>query len=251
MGYGKDGLLIILIDNRAGSFDLVQYFPPESCQLTRLTSGDAAFFGYGPDGPYTLPVGIELKSIGDILACFYTGRFLNGQLPGMTELYRRIYLVIYGDWRDGADGLLETLAWTDGKPTWVTMRPKTLYRAFDNWLNSITESTNVIVKRAITKKEAAAQIWDLYSFWSKDYEQHKSLFRFDKSHIPPTIKRPSLKRLILGLLPGVGWKKSGPADEHFKSIVELVMAEEDEWIKIPGIGKTLAKQIVTAFRESY
>jgi len=58
----------VLIDDRAGSQDLIRYSPLDSTsELTRLDAGDALITGNGPDDSI-LTIGIELKTIADLLS---------------------------------------------------------------------------------------------------------------------------------------------------------------------------------------
>jgi excinuclease UvrABC nuclease subunit len=47
-------------------------------------------------------------------------------------------------------------------------------------------------------------------------------------------------------LPGVGVERSGAVAAHFPSVKAMVDARAEEWMMVPGIGKTLAARITTA-----
>jgi ERCC4-type nuclease len=240
---------MMLIDDRAGSVELIPLLPPELVSKRRLESGDIAFFGYGPEGPYTLPIGIEYKTTKDALQCMHDGRLTGEQMPGMSDIYSRVYIVIEGQIREGPDGVLQFLEWRNRKPVWIAYS-KTSYRQFDNWLNSVAEVGRVIIKRSVDRVESAAQILNLYYFWAKDYEQHLSVFKLHKSQEPARLTRPSTKRRMAAAIPGVGDKLSGRVADHFDNVVEMVNAEVDAWQKVNGIGKTKASEIYKSLRES-
>src|SRR3990167_1311571 len=95
---------MILVDNRAGSVDLAKYPVLQPMTLCQLDSGDVCFSGHGPDGDES--IGIELKSIDDLVGSLDTGR-MQTQLRRMTVDYTRVYLLFYGEYREGSDGALQ------------------------------------------------------------------------------------------------------------------------------------------------
>ena len=239
---------MILIDYRQGSKELVKYMPPNIVQTVTLDGGDVAWFGNGPEGLCTLACGLEYKTVGDAVSCMINKRFVGEQFPKMVAMYKRIYLLIEGEYRAGADGRLEVPRWNNNHKSWVAQYAHVSYKQFDNWQNSLTETGKVIIKRSIDRAESAAQCLDLYNFWTKDYESHSSLFAFDKSQLPPMIHKPSVKRLMFAQIPGVGWELSKRAEDKFETPYDGITAGEEQWEQISGIGKQKAKNIVKALR---
>lgn len=234
---------------KGSSLDLIPYLPPELVSQRRLESGDVAFFGHGPEGHFTVPIGIEYKKITEALDSFITKRFVGEQYPKMSALYQRIYFVIEGEYKEGPDGTLVVPRWRDGKQQWISHGWKTSYRQFDNWINSLTETGKIRFKHSRDTAESASQVLDLYYMWTKDYNSHKTLFSFDRSQLPPLITCPTTKRLVAAQLPGMGWELSMRADEHFPTIVDMVNAPEATWAEIQGIGKKKASKIFRSLRE--
>jgi hypothetical protein len=107
---------LILIDQSAGSRDLILYPPLDNPSLAALTSlslspdtkssVDIQFTGQGPDDPLTIV--IEFKSLSDLLSSIFTGRIQDTQIPAMREQGDICWLLFYGDYRCGEDGNLET-----------------------------------------------------------------------------------------------------------------------------------------------
>ena len=63
----------VLVDDRAGSVDLVKYQPlKRSAELTRLRAGDVLIVGNGPGGRPVL-VGIEFKTVADLIQSIDNG----------------------------------------------------------------------------------------------------------------------------------------------------------------------------------
>jgi excinuclease UvrABC nuclease subunit len=48
---------------------------------------------------------------------------------------------------------------------------------------------------------------------------------------------------------GIGWGKSKAVEDFFPSVMDMVMASEKDWRKIPGIGKEIAKIAVEEIRK--
>jgi ERCC4-type nuclease len=243
-------LCVILVDDRAGSEALVPLLPPDLTKMLRLESGDVAFFGHSPEGQFTWPIGIEYKTVSETIQCITSRRFVGEQYPKMADLYKRIYFLMEGEIKEGPNGLLLIRNWSGGKPTWASYGWSVTYRQFDNWMNSLTETGNVIFKRSADRKESAAQVLNLYHLWTKDYDQHNTLFAFDKSQLPPTIEQPSLLRLMAAQIPGIGWKRSKEVEKHFSSPYEAFTAEEDVWVQVNGIGPTIAKRVVQLLKKN-
>jgi ERCC4-type nuclease len=241
---------VILVDPRQGSIDLIPLIPPELVKKIHLDSGDAMFFGHGPEGPYTLPIGVEYKTVKETIQTITSKRFVAEQYPKMTRLYSRIYYIMEGECKEGPDGKLLVRTWYKGKPDWISHGWNLTYRQWDNWQTSLTETGKVIFKRSRDRNESANQLTNLFHCWTKNYAEHSSLFAFDKSQLPPLLVEPSLVRLVAAQLPGIGWKRSETVCKRFSSVYEMVTAGEDVWMEIPGIGKTLAKRLYQTLRYS-
>lgn len=238
---------MILIDGRAGSVDLIPLLPPDITKKVTLEGGDAAFFGYGPEGPYTFPIGLEYKTVNDALDCMHDGRLVSEQLPKMSEQYKRVYLLIEGQYKASPEDELLVGRWKASQFTWSSFS-KTTYTQFDNWLNSLVEIGRVTVKRSIDRPESAQQVHNLYKFWCKDYESHSSLLKFNKDREPYKFKQPNSKEIIARQLPGVGHDLAAKASEVFTTPLDLANATEEQWQQIHGIGKRKAKTIYQFWR---
>ena len=72
----------MLIDDRAGSRDLIKYEPVRSTgELCRLDSADVCLTGNGPND--AVLIGVEVKSIWDLISSINTGRLQATQIPAM------------------------------------------------------------------------------------------------------------------------------------------------------------------------
>lgn len=237
-------------NGKGSSLDLIPLLPPEMTSRRRLEAGDVAFFGHGPEGHFTIPIGVEYKKIGDAIDSFVTKRFVGEQFPKMTNLYQRIYLLIEGEYAEGPDGTLVVPRWHKGRKDWVSYGWTITYRMFDNWQNSLVESGKVRIKRSLTTAESASQVLDLYRMWTKDYSEHKSLFSFDRSQLPPLITQPSTERLIAAQLPSIGWELSSRIADSCPSMCHMVDVSEEAWQQVNGIGKKKATKIYNTIHKN-
>jgi NAD-dependent DNA ligase len=53
---------------------------------------------------------------------------------------------------------------------------------------------------------------------------------------------------VAALLPGIGWGKSAAVENKFKTVLDMVAADQRDWETIPGIGPTIAKRAVDSLR---
>lgn len=235
---------MILIDDRAGSKDLVSHSPlDELGTLCRLDSADVAFPGNGPGGAIT--VGVEVKSIFDLISSADTGRLQATQLPAMQRDYDAIYLLYYGLYRPHPNNHSLQL-YRRGK--WVNHslgKRAVPYGYVESFLLTL-ESTGLHTKRTGSIEEAAQWLGCLYRWWSKPWSKHRGLHTFDNSRnlaMPEVSPELRIRARVAAQLPGVGYEKAMAAARHFATVSEMVNASADDWQEVPGIGKVLAKSI--------
>lgn len=239
---------MILVDDRAGSKELVRYLSqPHS--LARLTAGDAAFTGEGADGE-PVSVGIEHKTISDLCSCIDNGRFAGTQLPGLLAEYDYPYLMVEGVWRsDPESGVLQTRkgkGWSGmqyGQRSWM-------YSEVMGWLNTMSVVCGIRIIFTGSKTDSGRVISNLYSWWGKPWDRHTAHLQLDLSRMGARKRKevelvpPTLVRRVAVALPGVGWGKSKEIEDEFHSVREMCEADEKRWMKVKGIGKKLARAIV-------
>lgn len=230
---------MILVSSAVGSNTLHEAPPLAAlgATLTPLDSADVAFVGNGVDGPVT--IGVEVKSIADVLASLVNGRLngVDGQLARMVDTYDVRWLVVYGLTRPNpTTGALQvattwpqkhnprhlTLAWSDyggDGATGKTSRRRALtYDYLEKFLVSPSfVELGVLVKRCVDADEVPSWIAALYSTWQKPYADHRCLHTFDQSRRdlvskPPTMKPPTRRELQVAAtaftLPGLGYERS-------------------------------------------
>lgn len=257
---------MIYVDPRIGSGDLAPLLSSLGCpvEVQHLDFADCMFLGNGPDGAPT-PIGVEVKKLNDVLQCITSGRFLGHQLPGLLRDYEHVWLVVEGLYRaNPVDGTLEIRLGRDWRPVGHG-KQQWMFSAFDKWLTKLEVKANVHVRRTANRDETARTVGALYNWW-QDSDSH-SLDQLDRTaqialetHVANSKQhegmwlgqrvKPTLARRFAAELPGIGIRMSGGVATHFGSVRTMVNAEEREWLRIPGIGKTLARRIVSEINES-
>lgn len=251
--------MTILIDDRAGSRDLIRHPPldspdPNLVTLCRLTSADVCFTGNGPTGP--LMVGVEVKSISDFLSSTRNGRLASTQLTAMIEDYRVRWLLLYGTHRCGRWGRLEILQEErDPRPRCARPRESTEaaaplmvwnpakigakeieFATFKKWLCAIS-TQGFTYDHVHSPAEAAVWLHSLYTWWQKPWHQHDLFRTFDNSRTLPLIPNLSpaieARAIVAAKLPArIGFKMALAAARHFPSIRAMVNATAQEWAEV-------------------
>jgi len=238
---------VILIDDRIGSSHLGDHLRPGILHsLTRLEYADCMWAGNGPTGS-TL-VGVELKTLSDLLSSMQSGRLMGHQLIGMAQEFPYRYLVVEGSWRTDQDtGTLET--WRPGG--W---RPFTLGnrrftgRELEAFLVAVgaVAGTHVIQTRG--RAHTGEWVSTCYSWWQKEWKRHQTTSAWktiSEEGAPKNafLVRPNIVMRVAKEIDGVGWDRARKLGERYSSVLELALATEDELMTVDGIGKKVAAEI--------
>lgn len=239
----------ILIDDRDGSREFMALDPIRAIgELTRLDSADACIVGNGADG--TILVGVEIKSIWDLLSSMGTGRLQATQIPAMLDTYQVNWLLYYGEYRPGDDGRLMLRKGAGWKSMKLGKRPVP-YGYLESFLCDMA-AIGFNIKHTHDVRTAAVWLGALHRWWSKRWTDHKGMRTLDHSReislMPGMTPEIHLRAKVAAQLPGVGFERAISAARHFASVVDMVTATSDEWARIPGIGKVIGKAIATAVR---
>lgn len=240
---------MIQIDERQGSVELASLFPPGiPTVIGRLEYGDYAFLGNGPEDE-PVSIGVERKGIRDLLNSMVTGRLVGHQLIGLVNNYHYVYIVVEGIWRfNPSDGMMEEHSNGGWIPIQLGSR-RFMAREVLAFLHTLMVKTGVMVFYSGTRRETVQVVSMLHGWWSnKSWDEHTAHLGLVKQHksaegAVELVKAPLIRRLAAEL-PGIGWQKSREVARHFGSVMEMVLASEREWRRIPGIGKILAEKIV-------
>lgn len=248
----------MIIDPRTGSEDLARPLAALGVpvQLMQLEFGDAAWLGLGP-GKRQVPVGVEVKKLGDLLQCIRDDRYVGHQLKGLKETYEVRHLLVEGLVTAGEERELLTFK----KGVW--RRPYEgstwMYEAFRNWTLTQQYRSGIHVDFTPDRRGTVAWLAGCFHWWTeKTYEEHRSheglyfkpMVPGDNSDIMDPITDQTMRRMLVaqGIMRGVGYEKAKAAAERFRSVEQMYWADEVEWRNVPGFGKKLAAQMFKAFR---
>lgn len=238
-----------LLDPRAGSKSLEEPLKQIGVpvQMEQLVAGDASFIGRGP-GDRPVSIGVEYKTLGDLLSCIVSGRFADVQLPGLRQAYELSWLLVEGIWRPGPNGELHTFTygkWQSAPWTSKTWRIGDL----NHWLTTMEVIGGVHIARTASRVESAYWLKSLYSWWTakqfEDHNSHRALKDPTLASNPFRVDVPLVER-VAACLPGIGPKRATAVAEHFGSVSTLANAGVEAWEEIDGIGKTTASKVVAA-----
>jgi ERCC4-type nuclease len=260
----------IYIDDRAGSgldrtrdsTGCLADYPPldRLATVTRLAAGDVCFAGNGPAG--RVVVGVEVKSVADLMSSVATGRLQDTQLRPLLEGHQVSWLLVYGDYRPAGDDGHRLEVWHSRASRWVRgkfgssddARPIPYTYLEDRAVFDLT-AVGVHVKQVHDLREAAVWVAALHRWWSQPWEAHKGLHVVDTTQersLLPGMTKSELKVLRLVMkLPGIGLDRARAVMRHFPTVLSMMTADANEWREVPGVGETISKDLVRFVRERY
>jgi ERCC4-type nuclease len=236
----------VKVDNRAGSERLIPYLRDlgVSVEPGILPAGDVEILGNGPDGP--LLIGCEHKVIEDVVACMRDGRFAE-QARAMADYYNVRWLCVEGELAVGSGGLLSVRRGSK----WFELPGKVRYQELASWLLTMVQCGGTLLQRTKDKPESALWLRSLELWWTaKEWEDHRA---HQDWYTPPGIGNPfKPQRLVVraaALLPGIGVGRAEKVGDHFGTMKKMCCNSQEEWVKIPGVGKVIAAKVVKAIEE--
>lgn len=224
--------------------------PCESCELPY---GDACFEGRGLKGPVS--VGIERKTLNDMLNCIDDARYSGHQYIGMGKLYSpgHAFMCLEGMWApgngNGWDGTL--MQGYRGGQSWGPLKTslggtrKTLYSKLYRYMISVARA-GVIITQSNDLFHTAYNICELYQYFQK--KNHTSMMEIHKPAIPVMNGKPTLTRKWADAIESIGVVYGTQATQMFKTPHALANSDESDWMRIEGIGPATAKKIVREIR---
>lgn len=240
---------MIQIDSRIGSEHFKKLLDAEGqpCELARLEFGDFSFYGNGP-GNQLIRIGVERKTIPDMMQSIRSDRYSGHQLPGMLKMYTVRYLLLEGTTRRIHDkkspkyGNLEfqknDFDWTAG------------YGVPWNWYafySAITTFENCGIHRLETRNQSDSvfRLIGLYHWWQKPWDKHSAHITikmplFDIEGANDTSKAGRAIGLSIGEANRAGAVWGKPAamfaapmeDWYLKGVVKTMKAAEKIWKQI-------------------
>lgn len=218
--------------------------------------GDASFRGNGPDG-YLL-VGVEIKTVADVIASFLSER-LQEQVAGMVKRYQVRWLAIIGEYREGADGSIETPSREHWKGDsqwrlWRRYHGKLMYAQLEGALDSFEHRANVRIKHLPSEEACARWLAGRYNWWQKPWASHQAHLAGGKQAIGWSDEWYDKERYfpehVARQVPGLGIKMAELVAKHFGTVETMVDATTKDWDAIAGIGPVLAGRCHAIWRRA-
>jgi ERCC4-type nuclease len=209
-----------------------------------LLGADVAWTGHGPDG--LVSVGLEYKTVWDLIESICTDRLGASQIPLMVDNYDVRYLLVEGSYRRGADGNIEVEQFP-GK--WVTLRRgkagHVAYSYVSRFMKSCYHQAGFWELRTLSKTGTVHEIHECWSWWQKEWAAHDSLAGIYAPVLggPVRFRKPNFVAQCAFPLPGIGSLLAHRVGAHFKTVADMVNAPSSEWAKIEGIGKQLSTRL--------
>jgi len=234
------------IDTRAGSRNLVRPLRERNIPIEEsiLPAGDVEIVGRGPEGRPVL-VGVEYKSVGDVLHCIRDGRFAE-QLRRMRDRYEVRWLLVEGYWAPGVRD--ELLVMERGR--FREARGQYKFTEVASWLLTMAQAGGCLLWRTPDMSESVSWLCVLRSWWTqRDWESHRSHLAM---YMPPPFSfRPlTPTELMANTLDGLGPEKLKAVAAKFKTPHAMTSATVEDWASIDGIGKVLAERFVAVCQHS-
>ncbi len=233
----------MFVERRAGSKDLLLPLLRAGldAELTDMEFGDVAFTGKG-EGDVPVDVGVEFKTLSDLVSSIRTGRLAGHQLPGMQRTYAPYaWLVVEGLWRADSHGHVTTYK---GKARgWATLPGRMTVSELEKTLLTYQLCGGVHVRYTDSRAATVSFLSALYRwFTDRSLDAHTS--HLVAYHAPP-IRPVSAFRQTATTLPGVGYRLSQAVEAFFGGRLDRAFsAHEEEWAKIDGLGPKTARAIV-------
>ena len=227
-----------------------------------LAYGDFAFYGNGPSG--LVRVGIERKTISEMLGDKARRRFVGRQLPGMVRRYDYRFLVVEGsaridpDYGDILDGKDLSRRHKDLLTIWRPARYADNH-SFDRYVKeamTVRLCCGLHIIPTATSAETACLLHSIYRWFQKEWHEHRSHLAVEQAEVekdwidPQLLDERTLRRQTFNQWPFVGWKRSARVSRYFTSIAQAATADEETWMEALGVkeGRTMARTLVNMLR---
>lgn len=239
---------MILVDDRVGSKELFPLIksPKVRCHLD---FADFAFGGNGPEGP--INIGVERKTVEDLMSSMRSGRLSGHQIIGMRKEYDRIYVLIERPVRcNPKTGLLESAKYWQKR--WRPVghgKKRYLAKNFWNYINSLQMIAGITVVYTHTKTESARWIDSTFMWWNKEWSDHQSHEMTYDPGLFAQLRKPNLTTRVAMQFQGVGSKLAKRIGERFKTPKELFSSYVEELQEVEGISHNKAMSIYRQYEE--
>ena len=199
---------MILVDKRAGSGPLLQPLLDAGVKAQHCTLPFGDFAWTSKEGH---SIGVEYKTLNDLISSIRSGRLTGHQLPGMRAMYDYSILLIEGLWRHDEKG--RVTSYKGPQRGWQPAPGRMSAAELDKRLFTLSFCAGVSVWTAADRRSTVRLLTSLYRFWTDgclvDHTSHLA------PHQPTSVVPLSPFREAVMMWPEVGLKMSGVAEKFF------------------------------------
>ena len=246
---------ILYVDDRVGSREFVDPLRSQyklKVVEKRLSFGDFAFVGNGPSGP--LKLAVERKTFGDLCGSLMKNRLSSHQVPGMLDDYDMVWILVEGIWKPAGDDRIEVFR----RGGWYPAPTSLTYSQLEAWMISFDVMGGGRIKRwkVSTEKDTARFVATLFRWWQKPWNRHTSHEQLGKM-VPSVhgvankvmLQKVSPMVRVAAALPAIGAKGARMAFKRWRSIIDMIEADEEDWQGL--IGKKNGTKVWLEIRRRY
>lgn len=231
----------LLVDDRIGSREFAKPLKRLGCpaKVQRLPFADFAFDIHGPHG--WMSVGVERKTVTEMLGAVGDSRFVGKQLPGLVKSYDLVILIVEGIANpDRHTGLLMS-----GKYAAGFGPGRHVYESYKKFQLTLALKAGVIIEPTSGFHHTMHLIHALYQWGTKPWDQHKAAYKVESLQADRLIlDERTMRRQTFAQWPGIGWKYSAMVSEYFPSVKAASNATAGQWRKALKIA-TGTKRVMT------
>lgn len=233
---------MILIDSRIGSADLAPFISTPHTTCT-LDYADFAWAGQGQSGGVS--IGVERKTILDLLGSMTSGRLSGHQIIGLKQAYDVVYLLVEGVCK--ADRKSGVLMRPGAKRKWQPVEHgsrRFMARELYAFLNSMQILCGVHVVRTSDKAESGKWLDSCFGWWAKPWTAHKSHQMWSRASEVAQFVKPTLAARMWAQFEGIGMDRARALAAKFPYPVDIFRAGKEELMSVEGVGAKLADSII-------
>jgi ERCC4-type nuclease len=246
---------VMWIDSRVGSKELLPGLQKAGidARLTILDAGDFMFEGNGPDG--TVTVGIERKTIGDLVSSLQGGRLQGLQWGKLHDTYDFVWLLVEGIFGADKQGRL-----TVRKGPYGQRRLPGAHLTADGLtkaLMTLELKGGLRVKQTFSRDQSVDWLVACMRWWSdKVWDGHKTLLTPYSGH--KAIGKISMFREVVMKLPDIGLGASKAVELAFRgSLDRLLQSQLSDWSELElvtprgprRLGEAKALRVIEAIQQ--
>ena len=224
---------MLLVDDRVGSRALLKPLTDAGLPttMTRLDFADIAFQGKGPNGS-ALDIGVELKTLSDLVGSLRSGRLAGHQLPGLSQQYDYTWLIIEGMWRHNELG--QVVTYRGKSQGWIPIPGRMSASELEKQVLTLECCGGLHVRYTNSRADTVRFVGNLFRWWTDQaLDGHTSHLAV---HTAPTIVPVSDFRQAVMRWPHIGFKVSKAVERTFGGSIRAAShASVDQWARIETI----------------